>query len=90
MPTEDTTNTDLIILKNSNPLNKYPVDADELNHNFRVLALQQGQAAVQQIIESSGQVYTPIIDNQLAIAVAQYVFSCTLMDDKGTGNTYKL
>lgn len=81
---------ELIILKNSNPLNKYPVDAEQLNHNFNVLQTNQGTNAVKQIIESTGQIYSPIIDNQLAMAVAQYVFSSTMFDEKGTGNTFVL
>ena len=86
---ENNENT-LIILKNSNPINKYPVDADQLNHNFEVLAKNQGGSAIKQLIESSGQVYTPVVDNQLAMAVAQYVFSATLFDEKGTTNAFKL
>ena len=86
MPNEN----DIIKLKNSNPLIKYPVDADQLNHNFDVINKNQGAVAIKDIIESSGQVYTPIIDNQLAMAVAQYVFSCTLFIDRGTQNVYKL
>ena len=81
---------ELILLKNSNPLNKYPVDAEQLNHNFEVLAKNQGTNAIKQLIESSGQVYTPVIDNQLAMAVAQYVFSATLFDEKGSTNAFKL
>ena len=81
---------DLIILKNSNPLNKYPVDADQLNHNFDLLNKNQGGAAIKQLIESTGQVYTPIIDEQLSMAIAQYVLSCTLFDEKGTNDTFIL
>ena len=81
---------DLIILKNSNPLNKYPVDADQLNHNFDLLNKNQGGAAIKQLIESTGQVYTPIIDEQLSMAIAQYVLSCELFDEKGTNDAFIL
>lgn len=81
---------DLIILKNSNPLNKYPVDVDQLNHNFDLLNKNQGGAALKQLIESTGQVYTPIIDEQLSMAIAQYVLSCSLFDEKGTTDAFIL
>ena len=81
---------DLIILKNSNPLNKYPVDAEQLNHNFDILHKNQGGVAIKHLIESTGQIYTPIIDEQLAMAVSQYVFSCTLFDEKGTTDAFVL
>ena len=81
---------ELIVLKNSNPLNKYPVDAEQLNYNFSLLSSKLGVSTVKQFIESSGQVYNPIIDNQLATAVTQYVLSAKLFDERGTGNTFKL
>lgn len=81
---------DLIILKNSNPLNKYPVDADELNHNFEILNKNQGGEALKQFIESSGQVYSPLITTQLAMAVAQYVVSAGVFSESGTTDAFIL
>lgn len=83
-------NTDLIILKNSNPLNKYPVDAEQLNHNFQVLLDKTGAAAIERIIESTGQTYESILTTQLAAAVAQYALSSQMFSERGSGNDYVL
>lgn len=80
----------LIELKNSNPLIKYPVDATQLNHNFNVLLDQQGVPALKDFIESSGQVYTEVLPEQLSIAVAQYVLSSSMFRDVGSGDTIVL
>lgn len=81
---------DIIKLKNSNPLNKYPVDAEELNHNFEALAANNGSATIKATIESSGQVYSDLFDDQLAKAIAQYVLSASLFAETGSGANYIL
>lgn len=82
--------TDLIELKNSNALYKYPVDADQLMHNFKVLAAQTGGESIKNVVESSGQTYSTLIENQLAMAIAQYVMSGTIFNEVGDSDAYVL
>lgn len=81
---------DIIKLKNSNPLNKYPVDAEQLNHNFEALAANNGSASIKATVESSGQVYSDLFDDQLSKAIAQYVLSASLFAETGAGANYIL
>ena len=55
--------TDLIILHNSTPLNKYPVDADQLNANFKALQNQIGTNSIKDLVESTGQRYSSLLSN---------------------------
>ena len=82
--------SDIIKLKNSNPLIKYPVDADQLNHNFETLAAQTGSTAIKYAIESTGLVYDDLHEDQLSAAIAQYVMSGGIFNEVGTGSTYIL
>lgn len=82
--------TDLIILHNSTPLNKYPVDADQLNANFKALQDQIGTNSIKDLVESTGQRYSSLLSNQLATAVAQYALSANVFTEVGSGNTYIL
>lgn len=82
--------TDLIILHNSTPLNKYPVDADQLNANFKALQNQIGTNSIKDLVESTGQRYSSLLSNQLATAVAQYALSANVFTEVGSGNTYIL
>lgn len=81
---------DLITLKNSNALFKYPVDAEQLNYNFQYLLDQIGSGKIRFLIESTGQIYSDLLDNQLAAAVAQYVVSGNFFKESGQDNTYIL
>lgn len=90
MPRTTCNMSDLIILKNSNALFKYPVDAEQLNRNFKILEANSGGKAIEDFVNSSGQVYNPEIENQLASAVAQYVLCSGIFDDVSTTDHYQL
>jgi hypothetical protein len=80
----------LIVLKNSNALNKYPVDATNLNYNFNQVLDRSGYSTVENFISSSGQTYAAYITNQLATAVTQYILSAYIFSAAGTGNEFVL
>jgi len=64
---------DLIKLKNSNPLYKYPTDAEKLNYNFQQLLNGSGNTSIQEIIEATGQVYLASATDQLFKAITQLI-----------------
>lgn len=65
--------TELIKLKNSNPLYKYPTDAEKLNFNFEQLLNAGGATAIKDIIEATGQVYLSSDPDQFFKALTQLI-----------------
>ena len=81
---------ELIKLKNSNALSKFPVDADELNYNFKYLDNKTGVPALKTFIESVGMQYFPENTGQLALSVAQYIASSGIYSDVSSSDAYQL
>ena len=70
----------LIELENSTPGNRKIISADELMYNFHVLEKKAGTALYTTLIESTGVTYNPLLEDQLAKAVVQYVLGAYLFD----------
>lgn len=81
---------ELIKLHNSNALQKFPVDAVELNHNFEYLDQKTGVPLLETFIESTGLTYFPENTGQLASAVAQYIASAGIYNEVSTTDNYQL
>lgn len=78
----------LINLENSTPGNKKIISADDLMYNFRVLEAKAGSALYKTLIESTGETYNPLLEDQLAKAVVQYVLGAYLFNVSVASTNY--
>ena len=80
----------LIILRNSNYVNKHIIDAEEIMANFRTVLDSAGSASFQDLIEATGQTYNPLVTNQLINGIVQLIVASNYFKDIGTPNNIVL
>lgn len=78
----------LIVLKNSSYAKgrKYVVDANDLMTNFKIILDSAGTSSIRDVIEATGQMFNPLVSDQLLNAITQLTLAANYFKDIGRTN----